>query len=151
MGFFPLFFLCLVFMYRVDSTILQCEFLFMWCVKENKVSVLPRKEAAFSGTCARSYAHVREASFPFLSTLKFAGISGYLRPNTLSCTCLSTNRILVSHQVPRTLVRQPSFLKGDTNLTKEGNFSTAHCSNCKHFMCHTHKNNATEVTKIRLK
>ena len=27
----------------------------------------------------------------------------------MSCTCLSTNRILVSHQVPRTLVRQPIF------------------------------------------
>ena len=44
-------------------------------------------------------------------------------------------------------------LKQDTNLTKEGSFSTTHCSNnCKHissnFTCQTHKRNAIEVTKI---
>ena len=46
------------------------------------------------------------------------------------------------------------YLKGDTNLTKEGSFSTTFCSNSKHtlnFMCHVHKRNATEVTKIWLK
>ena len=47
-----------------------------------------------------------------------------------------------------------SILKGYTNLTKEGSFSTTHCSSCKHFVnfkCHTHKRNATELTKIWLK
>ena len=41
--------------------------------------------------------------------------------------------------------------EGDTNLTKEGSFSTTLCSNCKHSLnltCHAHKRNATEVTKI---
>ena len=45
-------------------------------------------------------------------------------------------------------------LKGDTNLTKEGSFSTTFCSNSKHSlncMYHVHKRNATEVTKIWLK
>ena len=45
------------------------------------------------------------------------------------------------------------FLKGDTNLTKEGSFTTTLCSNSKHSLnltCHTHKRNATEVTKTRL-
>ena len=64
---------------------------------------------------------MQEASFPFLSTLKFAGISGYLRPNTLSCTCLSTNRILVSHQVPRTLAGQPIDHPDDIS-TKSGQY-----------------------------
>jgi len=43
--------------------------------------------------------------------------------------------------------------EGDTNLTKEGSFSTTHCSNCKHFLnftCQTHKRNATEVTKSNM-
>ena len=82
-------------------------------------------DRAFSGTCACSYAHVQEASFPFLSTLKFAGISGYLRPNTLSCTCLSTNTILVSHQVPRTLARQPILCRGKTA------YMTVYVQRCK--------------------
>ena len=38
--------------------------------------------------------------------------------------------------------------KGDTNLTKEGSFSTIHCSNCKHSLNLMHKRIATEVTKI---
>ena len=46
------------------------------------------------------------------------------------------------------------LLKGDTNLTNEGSFSTTFCSNSKHslnFMCHVHKRNESEVTKIWLK
>ena len=38
------------------------------------------------------------------------------------------------------LTRNVDFLKGDTNLTKEGSFSTTLCWNCKHslnLMCHT--------------
>ena len=52
------------------------------------------------------------------------------------------------------LLYRLSFLKGNTNLTKEGSFSTTFCSNYKHFlnfMCYAHKTNANEVTKIWLK
>ena len=50
-------------------------------------------------------------------------------------------------------IKKKQNLKRDTNLTKEGSFSTTHCSNnCKHissnFKCQTHKRNAIEVTKI---
>ena len=43
-----------------------------------------QKRPLFRGTCMCSYAHAQEASFPFSGvSLKFADISGYLRPNTL--------------------------------------------------------------------
>ena len=50
---------------------------------------------------------------------------------------------------PKILVYRLS--ERDTILTKEGSFSTTFCSNSKHslnFMCHVHKRNVTEVTKI---
>ena len=70
-------------------------------MKENQGFSLPHKRGCLFGlVCVL----ICEASFTFSGvSLKFAGISGHMRPNTLSCTCLSTNRILVSHQVPRTL------------------------------------------------
>ena len=43
----------------------------------------------------------------------------------LSCTCLSTNRILVSHQVPRTLARQPILCRGKTA------YMTVYVQRCK--------------------
>ena len=46
----------------------------------------------------------------------------------LSCTCLSTNRILVSHQVPRTLARQTILCRGKTV------YMTVYVQRCKRYV-----------------